>query len=90
MAFLSRGHLPGPGKYGEQLNRAIDFVLSCPMSNGRFLLLSPGPVHEDKQPSHNAVHNHEIDDNVPGRTQGSWLDLADGFIHFSNANGLSI
>jgi hypothetical protein len=60
MAFLSRGYQPGPGPYGERLNRAIDFVLSCQMSNGLITLLPPGPVHEDKQPSHNAVYNHVI------------------------------
>ena len=27
MAFLSCGHQPGAGQYGERLNRAIDFVL---------------------------------------------------------------
>jgi hypothetical protein len=60
MAFLSRGYQPGLGPYGERLNRAIDFVLSCQMSNGLITLLAPGPVHEDKQPSHNAVYNHVI------------------------------
>ena len=29
MAFLSRGHTPGFGPYGKQLDRAIDYVLSC-------------------------------------------------------------
>src|SRR5690349_19158396 len=33
MAFLSRGHEPGHGQYGERINRAIDFVLSCQQSN---------------------------------------------------------
>src|SRR5262245_3495635 len=36
MAFLSRGHQPGLGPYGERLNRAIDFVLSCQKPNGLF------------------------------------------------------
>src|SRR5437667_6438091 len=68
-AFLSRGHQPGFGPYGERLNRAIDFVLSCQMSNGPITLLPPGPVHEDKQPSHNAIYNHTI----------SGLMLGDGY-----------
>jgi len=29
MAFLSIGHLPGSDKYGEKIERAIDYVLSC-------------------------------------------------------------
>ena len=29
MAFLAKGHLPGSDPYGGQINRAIDWVLSC-------------------------------------------------------------
>ena len=29
MAFLAKGHLPGSEPYGEKINRAIDFILSC-------------------------------------------------------------
>jgi len=29
MSFLSLGHLPGSDKYGEKIERAIDYVLSC-------------------------------------------------------------
>ena len=36
LAFLSRGHQPGFGPYGVQMNRAIDFVLSCQESDGLF------------------------------------------------------
>jgi len=70
MAFLSRGHQPGHGPYGERLNRAIDFVLSCQKSNGLFTLLTPGPVHEDKQPSHNAIYNHAISSLMLGEIYG--------------------
>lgn len=34
MAFLSKGHLPGEGKYGATLNRCIDYVISSQKSNG--------------------------------------------------------
>src|SRR5262245_66521970 len=34
LAFLSRGQQPGLGPYGQRINRAIDFVLSCQQSNG--------------------------------------------------------
>ncbi len=34
MAFLAGGHLPGRGQYGEALDRAIDFVLSCVQEDG--------------------------------------------------------
>lgn len=29
MAFLAKGHLPGSEPYGDKINRAIDFVISC-------------------------------------------------------------
>lgn len=34
LAFLSRGHLPGEGPYGEQLNRAVNFILESQMQDG--------------------------------------------------------
>src|SRR5262245_53074056 len=42
MAFLSRGHQPGGGKYGERLNRAIDYTIRCQRSDGLFSLDPPG------------------------------------------------
>lgn len=34
MAFLSKGYLPGEGKYGDTLNRCIDYVLASQKPNG--------------------------------------------------------
>lgn len=34
MAFLAGGHLPGRGRYGENVNRALDFVLGCQSEDG--------------------------------------------------------
>jgi Prenyltransferase and squalene oxidase repeat len=34
MAFLAGGHLPGRGTYGENVERALDFVLSCVQDDG--------------------------------------------------------
>jgi hypothetical protein len=34
MAFLSKGHIPGEGPYGRQLDAAIDYVMSCQQPNG--------------------------------------------------------
>jgi hypothetical protein len=48
MAFLSRGHQPGFGPYGQQLNRAIDYVLSCQQDDGLFSNLTPEPVFKDR------------------------------------------
>ena len=36
LAFLSRGHQPGFGPYGAQMDRAIDFVISCQRPDGLF------------------------------------------------------
>ena len=60
LAFLSRGHLPGRGRYGEQIDRAIDFVLSTQRDDGLFSYREPvKPVIPDR-PSHTAVYNHAI------------------------------
>src|SRR5438552_3242411 len=42
MAFLSRGHQPGVRPYGDQLNRAIDFVLASQMPDGLLCSEPPG------------------------------------------------
>jgi hypothetical protein len=45
MAFLARGHVPGQGPYGENINRAIDFVLAHQMPNG-LLSASNGTMYD--------------------------------------------
>jgi len=34
MAYISKGHLPGEGPYGRQLDAAIDYVLKCQQPSG--------------------------------------------------------
>ena len=60
MAFLSRGHQPGVGPYGGQINRAIDFVIACQMPDGLFSYQTPAPVYQMRQASHTASYNHGI------------------------------
>ena len=60
MAFLSCGHLPGMGPYGEQLERSIDYVLSCQANDGMFSLSKLESRHIDKGASHAGVYNHSI------------------------------
>ncbi len=36
MAFLSAGHVPGEGKYGEQIERGVKFVAGQQQQNGMF------------------------------------------------------
>jgi hypothetical protein len=38
MAYLSRGHLPGEGPYGETLSKAINYVLAQQKGSGLFAL----------------------------------------------------
>lgn len=56
MAFLSKGHLPGGGEYGEELNGAIDYVISCQRGDG---LISGGPGGSDFN-GKTAMYNHAI------------------------------
>lgn len=56
MAFLSRGHLPGDGPYGRQLDRGIDFVLQCQRSDG--LLAAAGA--DSGSNGKTANYNHAI------------------------------
>ncbi len=60
MAFLSAGHQPGQGRYGEKLNRAIDYVLSCQQEDGLLCLLVPENYHVHQGPSHTGTYNHAI------------------------------
>ncbi|MGD9853721.1 MAG: prenyltransferase/squalene oxidase repeat-containing protein [Planctomycetaceae bacterium] len=59
LAFLSRGHVPGEGPYGEPLNRAIDFVLSTQQSDGLLFNLPVGPWSYGS-PAHTGIYNHAI------------------------------
>jgi hypothetical protein len=71
MAFLSRGHLPGYGPYGDALNRAVDFVISCQMEDGLFSYLAPlGAQHRPDTPVGNAVYNHAIAGLMLGEVYG--------------------
>jgi len=70
MAFLSRGHQPGFGPYGEQLNRAIDFVLSCQMPDGLFSYQEPQPQYVQRGASHTATYNHGISGLMLGEVYG--------------------
>ncbi len=80
LAFLARGHQPGLGPYGKQIERGIDFVLACQMDDGLFSSQPPKDshgqdAHEDLMPSHTAVYNHAI----------SGLMLGEVFGHVSGA-----
>ena len=71
LAFLSRGHLPGHGPYGRQIDRAIDFVLSTQRSSGLFSYMKPEPgplVYAGA--SQTALYNHGIAGLMLGEVYG--------------------
>ena len=70
MAFLSRGHQPGLGPYGERLNRAIDFVIGCQMSDGLFSYEVPAAYYQQRAASHTAIYNHGISGVMLGEVYG--------------------
>jgi hypothetical protein len=44
LAFMSHGHVPGVGPYGDCLTHAVDFVASCQKQNGLLAVIGPdGP-----------------------------------------------
>lgn len=70
MAFLSRGHLPDQGPYGEQISRAIDFVLSTQHRRGYFSLLPVAPPAHHLLPSQTVTYNHSIAGLMLGEVYG--------------------
>ncbi len=65
MAFLSRGHLPGQGPYGDQLDKAVDFVLSTQSERGLLSYENAEPyLHQPPNPWEDArahaLYNHGI------------------------------
>jgi hypothetical protein len=60
MAYLSAGHQPGQGKYGETINRGIDYALSCQKDPGVFSNRDPYPMGTAASITRTAVYNHAI------------------------------
>ena len=78
MAFLSRGHRPGVGPYGEVIERAIDFVLSCQEEDGMIVhdklrLPSSAAIAYYRAP-HTATYNHAISGLLLGEAYGQGDD----------------
>lgn len=56
IAYLSKGHLPGGGQYGRQLDHAVDYVISCQRNDG---LIAGGPGGMNMA-GKTAMYNHGI------------------------------
>ncbi len=64
LAFAAHGHLPGSGPYGEQLSKAVEYVLSCQKPSGILALAAPGGATLTRNSPHDigvsASYNHAI------------------------------
>ncbi len=60
LAFLADGHLPGRGRYGENVQRAMDYVLRHAKPSGLLNISDPG----------RAMYNHGLSTFVLGQAYG--------------------
>ena len=64
MAFLAQGHLPGEGRYGEPLQRAVAYIISCQKRNGILAADVPSHIAVSRNVPHHlgktATYNHAI------------------------------
>ena len=71
MAFLSRGHVPGVGPYGDRLDRAIDLCFKQQRDDGLLYGASTDmPVTMWNHGSHTANYNHAISGVMLGEAFG--------------------
>ncbi len=71
MAAISAGHEPGEGKYGDSIDRAIDYVLNCQLENGLFSIeqVSFSSSNTSKA-GQLALYNHGICGTLLGEVYG--------------------
>ncbi len=63
LAMMSAGHRPGSGPYGENLTRAIDYILKTQQPSGMFSAINAEPFQTSRQWSNlhaHALYNHAI------------------------------
>jgi hypothetical protein len=64
LGFMSHGHLPGEGEHGEQLAKAIDYIVACQKANGLLAFVAPRSQELDRNISHDigytVPYNHAI------------------------------
>lgn len=70
MAFLSRGHMPDEGRYGQQISKAIDFVLSTQKRRGYFSLLPVAPPVTHLSAAQTVTYNNSIAGLMLGEVYG--------------------
>jgi hypothetical protein len=64
LAYMAHGFSPGEGKYGQQLDRATEYIVACQQQNGLITRLGPeGPqitTDVEKDVGEATVYNHAI------------------------------
>lgn len=83
LAFLSRGHLPDQGPYGDKLTKSVDFIMNCQQQDG---LLSK------VRQSYHSPYNHGIAGLVlaelygmsPPKEQIKQRKVIEQALHFTN------
>jgi hypothetical protein len=74
LAFMSHGHVPGSGPYGDALTRAADYVAGCQKQNGLIALTAPDEPTISRNVEHvagvTAVYNHGIGSLVMSEVYG--------------------
>ncbi len=70
MAYLARGHVPGHGRYGPMLTRAIQFVLGTQKRRGYFSLMRVAPGGGAHNPGQTLPYNHAIAGLMLGEVYG--------------------
>ena len=70
LAFLARGHVPHEGPYGEQLDRAINFVLAQQRESGILFGVPYGPAYRPGTPNQTGMYNHAIAGVMLGEVYG--------------------
>lgn len=70
MAFLSRGHMPDQGAYGNKISKAIDYVLDTQRRQGYFSLRAIVPPAQHLTPAQTVVYNHSIAGLMLGEVYG--------------------
>jgi len=64
MAFMAQGHIPGEGEYGDLLQRALGYIVSCQKRNGILAAAAPNTEQISRNVGHQigftAVYNHAV------------------------------
>jgi hypothetical protein len=64
LAFMSQGHVPGEGRYGAELARAVEYVAGCQKENGLITLVGPEGPEISRDVQHvmgvTTAYNHGI------------------------------